>query len=298
MVLGISGASGRVGRVALDSALQHYPAHEIVATTRTPESLGDYSAAGVAVRFADFDQKTSLEQAFAGVDRLLIVSATNATGKRGDEHETAVEAARQVGVRRLAFTSMPNVDRPDHPSGLSAQEYRDAELVIEASGLDHVILRVSPYSELNAVERMLTAVSTGTLRMNTGTGRAAFISRRDVGQACVAALVSDHSGILELTGPALLSFAEVTEKVADVLGVELEYESIDDETYRQLLLDAGDGELLADAVSGLGRAIRTGYFEVLTDVADQLLGRPPVSVEQVLRDNEAELRQALAARTT
>jgi NAD(P)H dehydrogenase (quinone) len=295
MTLGITGASGRVGRAALDAALDRNAANQIVATTRNPEALSEYRDQGVSVRFADFDQADSLESAFAGVDKLLIVSATNATGKRGDEHENAVNAARSVGVSRLVFTSMPNVDRADHPSGLSAQEYRAAEVAIEASGMDHLVLRVSPYTELNAVERMLTAVATGTLKMNTGNGRAAFISRQDVGRATAAALTSDLSGIVDLTGPELRDFADVTRAVSELLGRPIVYDSIDDESYHELLLAAGDSQLLADAVAGLGRAIRSGYFEVLTDTAKQLLGRPPLSMEQVLADNEAELRRAIPA---
>jgi NAD(P)H dehydrogenase (quinone) len=296
MVLGITGASGRVGRVALDTALERYPADEIVATTRTPDALGRYRSAGVTVRFADFDEESSLDDAFVGIDQLVILSATNATGKRHEEHENAINAANRAGVHRIVFTSMLGVDRPNHPAGLSAQEYRAAEILIEASGIDHVILRNGPYTELNAVERMLPAIPLGRFRMNAGDGRSAFISRRDFGRAVVAAVRADLSGTVDLTGPALHNFTEVTDAIARLLGIEFRYESIDDETYRDELRAGGADELLTDVVSGTGLAIRTGYFGALTDTAEQLLGRPPVSLEQVLRQNEVRLRAAVGER--
>jgi NAD(P)H dehydrogenase (quinone) len=277
------------------AALERLAPEQIVVTSRTPESLADIAERGVAVRFADFNSPDTLQDAFRGVDRLLMVSASNATGKRHDQHSTAVDAAKSAGVSRIGFTSMPNVDRPGHPSGLAAQEYRDAEVVIEASGLEYVLLRVAPYTELNAVERMLTAVRTGVLRMNTGAGRVAFISRADVGASVVAALLSEDftADIVDITGSALHTFADVVTEVSAVVGKTIRYDVIGDDEYRADLLAAGDSELLAEAVAGLGKAIRTGYFEVRTDHAAKLLGREPRALADVVADNAHALRANL-----
>jgi NAD(P)H dehydrogenase (quinone) len=295
MIIGITGGSGRVGRHAIDAALERLEPSQVVVTTRTPESLADLTARGIDVRYGDFDQPHSLGEAFRGVDRLLMISASNATGRRHDEHSSALEMARDAGVSKVAFTSMPNVDKADHPSGLAAQEYRDAELAVIASGLDHVLLRVAPYAELNAIERMLVPARTGELRINTGDGRAAFISRADVGAAAVAALVGDEysSSLIDLTGAEAHTFGDIADIVGKMLGATISYEVIGDSDYRDELLAAGDPPLLAEAVSGLGRAIREGYFDLTTDVAAKLLGRPPLSLEEVV-DRDANVLRAAA----
>jgi uncharacterized protein YbjT (DUF2867 family) len=155
MTIAITGGTGKLGRMAAEFALESVAASDLVVTTRTPENLAGLTARGADVRFADFDRPDSLRSALDGVDQLLVVSASNATGKRHDEHSAAVAAARAAGVRRILFTSMPNVDDHSHPSGLVADEYRDAEQMIAASGLLYTILRVAPYAELNAVERFV-----------------------------------------------------------------------------------------------------------------------------------------------
>ncbi|MDX6259504.1 MAG: hypothetical protein QOH84_1192 [Kribbellaceae bacterium] len=294
MIIGITGGSGRVGRYAIEAALEHVGPEQVVVTTRTPGLLTDLAERGVDVRFGDFDQPASLKEAFHGVDRLLMISASNATGRRQDEHSAALEVGRAAGVSRVAFTSMPNVDKADHPSGLAAEEYRDAELAIINSGLDYVLLRVAPYAELNAVERMMVPARTGALRINTGDGRAAFISRSDVGAAAVAALISDDysRSLVDLTGSVTHTFGDIAALVGEVLGSPLRYEAVSDAEYKAELLAVGDSPLLAEAVAGLGKAIRTGYFEVVADDAAHLLGRAPLSLEQVIDRNADVLRAA------
>jgi NAD(P)H dehydrogenase (quinone) len=295
MTIAITGGSGKLGRMVVDAALRTGNPGDFVVTTRSPAALADYTARGADVRFADFDQPDSLTTAFDGVERLLVISASNATGKRHDEHQAAVSAAQSAGVSRLFFTSMPNVDDPTHPSGLVAEEYRDAEEMITASGLTYTVLRVAPYTELNAVERLIEFTEGGVLRMNAGAGRVAFISRRDVAGSVAAALVSDRyaNEIIDLTGPALHTFTDLTEIVNEVLGIPLSYADVTDEQFLASRLEAGDGPLLAEALAGTAKAFRLGYFDVLTGHAEQLLGVAPRSLRTVIEANAELLSSAL-----
>jgi NAD(P)H dehydrogenase (quinone) len=295
MTIAITGGSGKLGRMAAEFALDSIPASELVVTTRTPQNLAGLADRGVGVRYADFDQPESLRAAFEGVDRLLVISASNATGKRHDEHSAAVSAAQAAGVRRILFTSMPNVEDHSHPSGLVAEEYRDAEQMITASGLPYTILRVAPYAELNVVERFVLFTEGGTLKMNSGDGKVAFISRSEVAASAAAALVSDsfENQIIDITGDELLTFAEVAAMVGAEVGKTIGFESIGDDAFLAARLAAGDSVLLAEALTGTGKAFREGYFEVRTDHAAQLLGRKPRSLADVVADNAVLLKAAL-----
>lgn len=298
MRYGITGASGKVGRMAAESALTMTAPENLVVTTRTPEALGGFADRGVSVRHGDFDQPSTLPTAFNGIDRLLMVSASNATGKRHDEHAAAIDAAVAAGVQRIVFTSMPNVDDVSHPSGLIAEEYRDAEDMVKASGLTYTILRVSFYAELHAMERTSEFAREGpTLPMNTGEGKVAFISRRDVAASAAAALVADAypNATIDITGPRLYTFRDVAAMISDVVGRTVEYRVVSDEEFHSALLADDVPPLLADLISGAGRAIREGYYEVLTDHATELLGRNPVPLEDVLAEHAAELRAAFGS---
>lgn len=299
MILGISGASGKLGRLSVDAALERVQPSELVITTRTPEALGHYSERGVEVRFADFDRPESLPEAFAGVDRMFMISASNATGKRYEQHDAAISCARDAGVQRLVFPSMPKVDDPEHPIGLVASEYREAEELCERSGIAHTILRDAPYSELHVIERFTPALAAGEMRINTDGGTAAFVSRADVARAAIAVAMAageEHVGkIYDITGPELLTFEQVAGLLSEVSRSELRYAKVDDDTFARETAAAGVPTLMAEALTGMGRAVRDGYFAVQTADYRDITGLDPLSLRQVLEAHRDELVQATGA---
>jgi NAD(P)H dehydrogenase (quinone) len=296
MKLAISGASGKLGRLTVEELLAKVPAGDIVLTTRTPENLGEYVERGVEVRFADFDRPESLPDAFAGVDRMIMISASNGTGRRDDQHGAAITAAAAQGVQHIVFPSMPKVDDPNHPVGLTAEEYREAEEALAASGTDWTVLRDGPYAELHVVERFAPAIASGRMAINTGEGTAGFVKKQDVAAALVAVLTAEpsrHVGeIYDISGPELLTFEQVAEKLAAVTGRELEYVEVDDETFAAEAREAGVVPLMVDALTGMGKAVREGYFAVQTDMVEQLTGRKPASLDDVLVEHRDELTAA------
>jgi NAD(P)H dehydrogenase (quinone) len=75
----VTGASGHLGRHAVELLLARKdPTLKIIAGSRTPEKLAGLD--GVEVRRVDFEQPSTLATAFAGVDRLLLVSTDALAG--------------------------------------------------------------------------------------------------------------------------------------------------------------------------------------------------------------------------
>lgn len=294
MIVGISGASGKLGRLAVELALTQLPTDKIVASTRTPETLADLAKLGVHVRHGDFDDPASLRTAFAGVDRMFMVSASNATGKRSDQHTNAISAAKEAGVERLVFPSMPNVDDPRHPVGLAAREYQEAEDLVRGSGIPYAILRNAPYSELHVVERIAPVLASGMIRSNAGSGSAAFVSRLDVARAALAVLLDDdhEDQMHDITGPELLTYRQIADLLAEVTGHRVTYVELDDETYERETRESGATELRVEARAGMGRAVREGYFAVLTNDYLSLTGRDPLTLRTVLETHRDTLRAA------
>ncbi len=79
---------------------------EVVLVTRTPDALADLAARGADVRRGDFDDPSSLAEAFAGGERLLLIS-TDVVGARVAGHHAAIDAARAAGVRHASYTEHP-----------------------------------------------------------------------------------------------------------------------------------------------------------------------------------------------
>ena len=106
MTLLVTGASGHLGRLVVEALLERgTPAADVVAIARTPESISDLADRGVHVRRADYADPASLEAAFAGVNRLLLVSGSE-VGQRIAQHANVIDAARAVAGTATSRATM------------------------------------------------------------------------------------------------------------------------------------------------------------------------------------------------
>ncbi len=200
MTVVVTGATGHLGRLAVESLLDRGVAPEqIVATGRNVEKLADLAARGVVVRRADFDDPSTLAAAFAGADKVLLVSGSE-VGKRVQQHTNAIDAAKAAGVALIAYTSIPYADRS---SLLLAEEHAATERVLAASGVPHVLLRNSWYLE-NYTAQLPTYLEHGVAGA-AGSGRVSAAARRDFAEAAATVLIEDgHAGaVYELGGAGL-----------------------------------------------------------------------------------------------
>src|SRR5258708_14769727 len=124
MKIGVSGASGHLGRAVVSELLQRPGGHEVVAITRTPETVSE-PAQG---RFGDYNRPESLAQAYAGLDRLLIIP-TLEPGKRATQNVAAIGAAVRAGVKHIVFMSTAGVRQEEEPA-LGASYWRGEQHLI------------------------------------------------------------------------------------------------------------------------------------------------------------------------
>src|SRR3977135_2897367 len=102
MKIGVSGASGHLGRAVVPELLQRANGHEVVAITRTPETVSGRAQG----RFGDYDRPESLTQAYAGLDRLLIITTVDPEpGKRGTQIVIAIDAAGKAAGPHITLMS-------------------------------------------------------------------------------------------------------------------------------------------------------------------------------------------------
>src|SRR5258707_3707832 len=113
MKIGVSGASGHLGKAVVLELLQRPGGHEVVAVTRTPETV----SGPAHVRFGDYDRPESLAEAYAGLDRLLIITTVAPEpGKRGAQNVAAIDAAVKAGLKHIAFMSAVGTRREEEPA--------------------------------------------------------------------------------------------------------------------------------------------------------------------------------------
>ncbi len=256
----VTGASGQLGRLVIDALLRTQPADSLVAAVRTPAKAADLAARGVQVREADYSRPETLGPAFAGADKLLLISSSE-IGQRAKQHQAVIDAAKATGVQLIAYTSLLHADVS--PLGL-AVEHRQTEAALAASGLPHVLLRNGWYSE-NYAMGLPGALARGTLYGAAGEGRIASASRQDYAEAAAAVLsaAAPQAGkVHELAGDASYTLAELVAESARQAGKPLAYQDLPEAAYRDALLQAGlpapVAELLADSDAG---AAKGGLFD-------------------------------------
>ena len=270
-MIAVTGATGQLGRLVISSLLRTVPPSQIVAAVRTPEKARDLASTGIVVRQADYSRADTLAPALAGVDRLLLISGSE-VGRRVEQHKAVVAAARQAGVKLLAYTSILHADRS--PIGL-AEEHRQTEAAIRASGIPFVLLRNSWYTE-NYAGAVAQAVKMGAHYGCAGSGRISAASRADYadGAAAVLTAKNDQGGrTYELAGDDSFTLAEFAAEVARQSGKPVRYQDLPEAEYKAVLVKAGLPEVIAGMLASADAGIARGALFDDSRQLHALIGR-------------------------
>lgn len=287
----VTGASGQLGSLVIKHLIetQNIPASDIIAATRDPAKLSDLAAKGIEVRKADFDDAASLETAFAGVDRLAIIStdALAVPGQRQTQHKAAVAAAVKAGVKHLVYTSMPN---PDKSRVTFAPDHLASEQAVTASGISYTILRNAWYMD-NYMMSLPHNLQTGQWFSASGDGKISNISRDDCAKALAAVLAGDatESATYTLTSEQSLTIPEVAAVVTEVTGKPLAVIAVTDEQLAGGLTGAGLPPFVVDMLVSADANVRDGNFDLVTDDFQTLTGAAPQTLKAFLTDHKTAL---------
>lgn len=284
----VTGAGGVLGRTAIEHLLA-LGATDVVATTRDPSKLADLAARGVTVRQADFDDPASLPDAFAGVERVLLISTDtlDQPGKRIAQHRAAIAAAVAAGVKHIAYTSAPS-PRPQ-PNGGVLDDHFWTEAAIFASGVDFTILRHQLYAETILLGASQVVASGQLFSAGGGRGRS-YVTREDCARADAAALLTATGRqVLDITGPEAVTADALAALLAEVSGKPVAAVGLTVEQLAGGLKAAGLPPFLIEALVDFDVQTAEGHQAVLTTTVKALTGREPTSARDFLRANAAAL---------
>ncbi len=296
MKLIISGASGDIGRRVTAKLLHHIPARDLILLTRNPAALATEAAQGAEVRQADFGAPQTLRAAMQGGDVMLLIS-TLSIGKRAEQHTNAINAAKAAGVKHVVYTSSCGV-QPQTPS-ISGQEHYATEQVLQKSGLTFTILRNSWYADVTPLLLLPMCVATGSLVASTGDGRVAPVAKEDCARAAAGVLLAPQkhaNAIYEITGPELLTFADIArlsseasgkpithvevshdEKLAmfDAMGVKRDYE--------EGMMNEATNAWASNEMITYEMAIKQQYFSLCSRHVELITGRMALTLQEVIK---------------
>lgn len=266
----ITGATGNLGQHVIASLLKSVPAANIIAAVRNPAKAADLAARGVQVRQADYNDGASLDAAFKGATKILLISSSE-VGQRAQQHQNVIDAAKRAGVSLLAYTSVLRADTS--PLGLAA-EHVITEAAIRASGLPYSFLRNGWYLE-NHTEHLAPVLEHGVVLGAAQNGRFSSAARADYAAAAAAVLTADKpQAIYELAGDQGFTLAEYAAEVARQSGKAIVYKDLPQADFKAALVSVGVPEGFADLLADSDAGTAKGGLEDHGKQLSALIGRP------------------------
>ena len=285
----VTGATGNVGKHVVDMLSQQ--GKHVRALSREKRQ----TKAGCEVQWvqADFTDARSLQHAFEGAKRVVLISPAHRDMQA--HQEAIVDVAVSSGVGRIVKLSGLGAG-PDAPIRLPQLHFA-IEQRISRSRIPYSFVRPNLFMQvlLGAADSI---ASEGAIYAPAGEGAISFIDARDVA-ACIVAEVlrnDDASAICEITGPEALTYAQAAEVLAKAAGRSVRHVDVTPQQARESMVGSGMDAWLADAFVELFGIYRAGHGSgVLSAAVEATTGRPATSLARFAQDHAAHLQKAPAA---
>jgi NAD(P)H dehydrogenase (quinone) len=280
MTLVVTGATGQLGRLVVEALLnREVQPSDIVATGRDVARIADLAERGVQVLPVDYNDADSLAKAFAGAEKVLLISGSE-VGQRVEQHRNAIEAAKEAGVGLIAYTSVANADTTTMQL---AAEHQATEEALRESGVPFALLRNSWYLE-NYTGQLPVYLQHGAVLGSAGEGRVSAATRADYAEAAAAVLLKDDQAgkVYELGGDEAFTLSELAEEISEASGRPVKYQDLPFEQYAKVLTEAGLPEPYAAVLADSDLGIARGDLLVSSGDLSRLIGRPATSMRTVV----------------
>lgn len=272
----VTGATGKLGSLVVKALLERVPANEVAVAVRSAEKAAKFNALGVEVREADYARPETLAAAFAGAEKVLLISSNVLGEERVRQHKAAIDAAVQAGVKLIAYTSVLGADTSKL---IVAKDHIATEKAILASGLRYVFLRNGWYLE-NYTENLGPALEHGAILGAAKDGRFSAAARADYAGAAAAVLTEagHENKVYELAGDSSFSLNELAAEVSKVSGKTVVYKDLPEQEYAGALEGFGLPVVMAEMLASSDVRASEGELESRSRDLSGLLRRPTTTM--------------------
>jgi len=284
----VTGATGNFGSKAIAHLLKKgIVAKDIAALVRSKDNIKSLEEQGVDIRIGNYDDVDSLVKAFAGVDKMLLVSSSDrgAMENRTRHHMNAMKAAQEANVKHLVYTSFVRKEGHENSAIADFQHSHVAsEKFLKESGITYTILQNGIYQEMILAFAGEKVAETGIILFPAQDGKASWVLRDELAEAAVNVLLTKghENKTYNLTNNTSEGFEQIAAYLSEVLRKEVRYHTPDAGTFKVLLEKSGVPEMYIGMFIMWSTAVAEGMMDVEDNVLESLLGRKPTSVKEFI----------------
>lgn len=268
----VTQAAGPLGSLVVDELLERgVAASRLILVSPTPDELDRYVQMGASARSGNFSQPSSLPAAFAGGDRMLLVSLDDGTANRANLHKNAIDAAVAAGVTHIAYTSLVDLENNTSPM---AADHRQTEQFLRESGVATTMLRNNLFMD-PLVDTAIMMLTDG--RVESSELGISYVAERDAAAAAAVVLATGahDNQVFDITGPEVIYPQDIGRALAE-------------ETEMPIRIMDGSGGPPTGPLS-------SSSFSVLSDAVQTLTGRPPLSIHDLFEIHHDDLMAGTGA---
>ena len=282
----VTGATGNIGARVVNGLLARGSRPRVLVRDagKARALFGDC----VDYALGDLSDPRLLAAACAGVDALFLVNSGADLARRDG---LAAAAAKAAGVGHLVKLSSLGARATGRAATAVALWHAVGEVAIRDSGVPHTFIQSVGFMS-NALAWQAGIKAAGVVRASTGDGRIAMVHPDDLAAVAIAVLTAPAQGdrTLAVTGPAALTYAEMTALIGAAIGRPLTFVALSDAEARAGLAHTGMPPALIDALVTLWREVREGQVSVVTGDVERITGRPPTGFPRWAEENAAAFR--------
>ncbi len=286
MVHLVTGATGNIGARVVNGLLARGFRPRVL--VRDAEKARARFGDRVDYVVGDLADARSLAAALAGADTLFLVNSGPDLARRD---ELAARTAKTAGVSHLAKLSSLGARASGRAATAVALWHAAGEAAIRDSGVPHTFIQSVGFMS-NALAWAAGIRAAGVVRASTGDGRIAMIHPDDLAAVAVAAMTAPAPGeqTLAVTGPAALTYAEMTALIGAAIGRPLAFVPLSDDEARASLARTGMPPAVSDALVALWREVREGQVAAVTSDVERVTGRAPIGFRRWAEENADAFR--------
>ncbi len=215
----------------------------------------------------DWHNEAGWDACLTNVDALYVSYAPDlAMPGASDAIQALMDKAVAMGVRKVVILS-----------GRGEEEAQACEQIVMDSGLDWTVVRASWFFQNFSEGAFIDMVLSGQITVPAGMTQEPFVDVDDIAEVATLALSQPghHGEVYEVTGPRLLSFADIASELSRVTGREIQYVDVPHDAFVQGVRDSGAPDDVVWMLDYLFATVLDGRNATLTDGVQRALGRPP-----------------------